>query len=261
MSNNVLRQRDTKPSSPTPALPTNTPAERPLPPSTRSLTLLDVLRILSTLALTALALSYYLTAGSSLFFNYPRPWFTRPALLKSYLSGPLLVTPTQLLKYDGTDPSLPIYLAINGTVFDVSRHTYGPGGSYNFFAGRDATRAFVTGCFAEDRTGDLRGVEEMYIPVEDDPGEQISSGERKKRAERERRAAKRMVRDEVRKWESFYQKSEKYFEVGKVVSGDKGIGDVPPELCEDAKKMRPRRSTMEKEKEKGRRKDEGKPVQ
>jgi hypothetical protein len=32
-------------------------------------------------------------------------------------------------------------------------------------------------------------------------------------------------------------------------------------LCEDAKKMRPRRSTMEQEKGKGRRKDEGKPVQ
>src|SRR5205814_4778334 len=65
--------------------------------------------------------------------------------------------------YDGTNPDLPIYLAINGTIFDVSasRHIYGPGGSYHFFAGHDATRAYVTGCFTEDITPDLRGVEEM----------------------------------------------------------------------------------------------------
>ena len=45
---------------------------------------------------------------------------------------------------------------------------YGPGGSYSFFAGRDATRAFVTGCFDTDLNGDLRGVEQMFMPVDDE---------------------------------------------------------------------------------------------
>jgi predicted heme/steroid binding protein len=100
------------------------------------------------------------------------------------------LTPSQLSTYDGSNPDLPIYLSINGTIFDVSagRHTYGPGGSYSVFAGRDATRAFVTGCFLEDTTDDMRGAELIYVPVDDDE-EVISSAERKTRAERERREA------------------------------------------------------------------------
>lgn len=97
------------------------------------------------------------------------------------------MTADELALYNGTDPSLPIYLAINGTIFDVSASPafYGPGGSYHFFAGKDGTRAFVTGCFREDLTPDMRGVEEMFMPVgEDEESEQRESkGERKKRRE------------------------------------------------------------------------------
>jgi len=42
-----------------------------------------------------------------------------------------------LLMYDGSDSSKAVYLAILGSVYDVSsgsRH-YGPGGSYDFFSG------------------------------------------------------------------------------------------------------------------------------
>ena len=35
----------------------------------------------------------------------------------------------------------------------------GPGGTYKSFSGADASRAFVTTCFEEDRTSDLRGAE------------------------------------------------------------------------------------------------------
>lgn len=54
-----------------------------------------------------------------------------------------------------------LLLSIAGEVFDVSRGArfYGKGGSYEFFAGRDATRAFVTGNFApEGLTDDIEGL-------------------------------------------------------------------------------------------------------
>ena len=65
--------------------------------------------------------------------------------------------------YDGIkDPSKPILLAINGKVYNVdsNRNMYGPGGSYHHFTGKDASRAFVTGCFKTGLTFDLRGLNE-----------------------------------------------------------------------------------------------------
>ncbi|KAH8089098.1 cytochrome b5 [Filobasidium floriforme] len=46
-----------------------------------------------------------------------------------------------LSQHDGSDPNKPIYLAIKGTVFDVTakKEMYGPGGSYNIFAGKDGS--------------------------------------------------------------------------------------------------------------------------
>ncbi|KIO15724.1 hypothetical protein M407DRAFT_205977 [Tulasnella calospora MUT 4182] len=74
---------------------------------------------------------------------------------------------SQLATYDGTDPEKPVFLAIDGIVYDVSegRRTYGPGGSYHQFAGRDAARAFVTGCFKEHLTHDIRGFGENEMKV------------------------------------------------------------------------------------------------
>jgi predicted heme/steroid binding protein len=157
------------------------------------------------------------------------------------------LTPSQLSTYDGSNPDLPIYLAINGTIFDVSagRRTYGPGGSYSIFAGRDATRAFVTGCFLEDTTDDMRDAELIYIPVDDIEDEVISSAERKTRAERERREARKKVHQEIQKWEDFYKDSKKYFEVGKLVGLGKHDGP-PPKLCSNAMQSRLKRSRMKK---------------
>ena len=63
-----------------------------------------------------------------------------------------LFTKEELSQYDGSDDSKPIYLAIVGKVFDVSKGKkyYGKGGGYNFFAGRDGTRAFISGNFTEE---------------------------------------------------------------------------------------------------------------
>lgn len=165
-------------------------------------------------------------------------------------SGPLLLTPSELSRHDGSDPTLPLYLALNGTIYDVSAsaHMYGPGGGYAFFAGRDATRAFVTGCFREDLTGDMRGVEEMFLPVEDgDAFEEVKEEER----EREVAEAKEKVDKAVAGWKAFYDGSDKYFAVGRIVREDDGdeMGPVRP-LCEAARKQRPKRSKLRERKEK-----------
>ncbi|KVH95832.1 cytochrome b5-like heme/steroid binding domain-containing protein [Cynara cardunculus var. scolymus] len=63
-----------------------------------------------------------------------------------------LFTVQDLAIYNGTDNGLPILLGILGSVFDVTKGKshYGQGGGYNHFAGRDASRAFISGNFTGD---------------------------------------------------------------------------------------------------------------
>jgi len=68
-------------------------------------------------------------------------------------------TPRTLLPFNGENGA-PVYLAVRGRVFDVSRgrNFYGPGGPYANFAGRDASRGLACGSFDEDMlTKDLDG--------------------------------------------------------------------------------------------------------
>ncbi|KAK4570285.1 Dihydrodipicolinate synthase [Recurvomyces mirabilis] len=68
-------------------------------------------------------------------------------------------TPPQLMPYNGTN-GMPVYLAVRGNIFDVSpgRNFYGPGGPYQNFAGRDASRGLACGSFDEDMlTENLQG--------------------------------------------------------------------------------------------------------
>lgn len=60
-------------------------------------------------------------------------------------ANPRFFSPRELLRYDGSDPSHPLLLAIKGIVLDVSTGVdfYGPGERYNVFAGCDASRAFA----------------------------------------------------------------------------------------------------------------------
>jgi predicted heme/steroid binding protein len=165
------------------------------------------------------------------------------------------LTPSQLALYDGSDPSLPIYLALNGTIIDVSANPgiYGPGGGYHFFVGRDATRAFVTGCFQEDLTNDMTGVEEMFIPIEDANDSHremtLTFTEKHLRREKEHKKARENVDAQVKHWVRFYSGHEKYFAVGKVIpeKDEKGEGETPKRvLCEGAQKNRPLRSELNK---------------
>ncbi|XP_062158955.1 membrane-associated progesterone-binding protein 4 [Alnus glutinosa] len=77
-----------------------------------------------------------------------------------------LFTVEELALYNGSDEGLPILLGILGSVFDVTKGKshYGPGGGYNHFAGRDASRAFVSGNFTGDGlTDSLHGLSSTEV--------------------------------------------------------------------------------------------------
>lgn len=116
----------------------------------------------------------------------------------------------------------------------------------------------MTGCFDTDLTGDVRGVEEMFVPL-DEEGEVVSARERKVRREREMRVARGKVREAVRGWERMFDggKGGKYFWVGRVVGGEKEWeGTAIRELCESAQRGRKRRGEGEKGREGVRRAEE-----
>ncbi|CAM0134828.1 hypothetical protein VKS41_000612 [Umbelopsis sp. WA50703] len=54
-----------------------------------------------------------------------------------------LIDPAYMAQCDGSNPDMPIYVAIRGHVFDVSnnRDAYGPGKGYNVFCGKDSSKA------------------------------------------------------------------------------------------------------------------------
>ncbi|KAL7911157.1 cytochrome b5 [Trichoderma velutinum] len=207
---------------------------------------LDVLRVISFLFVASCALSYWISNGESFFWGMRnKPNYMRIDWWKAQWQGPIYLTPEQLTAYDGKDPSKPVYVAINGTIFDVSlgRHIYGPGGSYNYFAGCDAARAFVTGCFADDRTPDMRGVEDMFLPLDDpETDAQWTTAEMKEMKEMELIRAHRQVHDALKHWVSFFGNSKKYHKVGYVKREKDWLEKQPRrELCAPAQQGRSKR--------------------
>ncbi|PRW21088.1 Peptide-N(4)-(N-acetyl-beta-D-glucosaminyl)a sparagine amidase F [Chlorella sorokiniana] len=129
-------------------------------------------------------LAALLTAGGAVLLA---GWLSPPEPGTLLPSGERLFTPEQLRPFDGAGGRR-IYLAILGSVYDVTpgaKH-YGPKGGYRIFAGRDASRSYVTGKFKEDLNDD----------VEDFDDEQLS---------------------ELASWRSFYVDHKEYKAVGKVV--------------------------------------------
>ncbi|RDW85868.1 cytochrome b5-like heme binding-containing protein [Coleophoma crateriformis] len=202
---------------------------------------LELARSVVFLLLASCALSYFVTR-ESLFWNVQRPNFTRLEVIKSWMAGPLQLTDAELKKYDGSDPESPVYLAVNGTIYDVTagRRHYGPGGSYHFFAGADASRAFVTTCFDVDITPDMRGVEAMFLPLDDPEVDALyTSGQLKIQKQQERKRAAAEVDKALRHWTEFFGKSSKYTKVG-TMKREKGweTKGEPHPLCEKAQKGR-----------------------
>ncbi|GAA6022805.1 hypothetical protein JCM8202_003716 [Rhodotorula sphaerocarpa] len=123
-------------------------------------------------------------------------------------TAPVLLSEAELALHDGSQPNrYPLYLAFDGEVYDISDggiRNYGPGGAYHQFAGRDAARAFVTGCFKTHLTHDLRGLTRDQLAV-------------------------------VENWKNFYKNHAKYRHIGKVVHPPIDPASPIPPPCNDAK--------------------------
>lgn len=164
---------------------------------------------------------------------------------------PVVLTDAELLGFDGRNDSLPIYLALNGTIYDITagagRRIYGPGGPYNFFAGRDATRAYITGCFKEDAVADYRGVEWTFIPTDvphfsENFEEAVPEKERDYRYEMVGQALEEVDKT-IDHWAKMFRgdSGKEYFEVGYVKRKPGYMDKLPMRpLCTAAEKKRPK---------------------
>ncbi|KAF5333582.1 hypothetical protein D9611_002298 [Ephemerocybe angulata] len=120
--------------------------------------------------------------------------------------GGRLFSPEFLATYNGEDPGKPIYIAIDGDVYDVTKGAaYQKGGSYHILAGKEGARAFGTGCFKEHMTHDKRGLNKEE-------------------------------RDGIEHWKTFYRDHKNYWKVGKVALPPIDPKSDPPLHCDPKRK-------------------------
>lgn len=128
-------------------------------------TTLDTLRVIGGLLLANGLLSWWFTGSPT--WGYNGKWADTRYLRYRAFGLPVHLTLGELAKFDGSTPGSPIYVSINGSIYDVtsSARIYGPGGPYHAFSGKDSARAFVTGCYEkeDELTHDLRGLDEEEI--------------------------------------------------------------------------------------------------
>lgn len=169
--------------------------------------LVAALAALGTFAAVFGSLGYFL-AGSATWGAYDRvvhgPAAERLRRMQADESETRWFTLEELALHDGSDPARPLLLSIKHTVFDVTAggRFYGPGKHYSALVGRDATRAYATGCFENERQWDLR---EMTPDMQ----------------------------DAVDGWLDFYIKSDSYHYVGRLVVPDVAPTDpLPSDKCD-----------------------------
>lgn len=167
--------------------------------------LIDILRIIGGLLFLNAFLSWWFTSTST--WGYKGKWIDSGYLKLRITNNYVNMSLDELSLYNGTDPNLPIYIGLNGKVYDVSRSraVYGPKGTYGFFSGKDGARAFVTGCFnkEDEFTYDLREL---------DPDEAIH---------------------DIKEWQRFFESSPKYWYAG-TVQHEELVGE-PPAPCDHVK--------------------------
>ncbi|ODV89439.1 hypothetical protein CANCADRAFT_27747 [Tortispora caseinolytica NRRL Y-17796] len=161
---------------------------------------LDLARILSGVVVLLVSVSYARTG--SLTWGCESRWLYPGYVMFRLFSGPRVFTDDELAFYDGRNGSR-IFLALNGTVYDVSARPemYGPGSTYSMLAARDATRAFVNGCMRDDAqlTYDLRGLDQTK------------------------------AEEAIRKWKEFFDSKPRYWVVGRVEHDPAKLdSDIPP---------------------------------
>jgi len=175
----MVPRRRNRSRSRSPPLPPSSPAQfSPAPVS---------VRIVAGFVSIMVALLFFGAVGQALYADYSWGLLSR---------DPINLTLAELRTMIGEDGKSPIYIAVYGKIYDVSsnRRIYGPGGSYGFFAGRDAIRAYATGCFdkVECLTGDVSGLTTSQM-------------------------------NSVKHWVDFYHDSKDYGFVGYVVDEGTGI--------------------------------------
>lgn len=126
------------------------------------LSLLDWIRMLSGLAFLISFISY-VTTGTYFFFGYNGK-YTKPSYIMHLVTPSITLTENELSEFSGKDPSKPIYISINGTIWDVTygASNYGPKGAYHAFAGKEISRALATNCM-NHLSYDLRDLEPQEL--------------------------------------------------------------------------------------------------
>ncbi|KAF8639745.1 hypothetical protein AX17_001007 [Amanita inopinata Kibby_2008] len=175
----------------------------PDPTAQKEVGLLGLLKFFLYLVIIIALAGKFITGSFT--WEYQSKWIQ----LKTYWpTGQRLFTEGFLAEFDGTTPGKPIYLAIDGDVYDVTGGTaYQPGGSYHILAGVDAARAFGTGCFKDHSTHDIRDLSES-----------------------ESRS--------LEHWKKFYADHTTYFKVGRVLHQPIDPASPIPEHCNPKKRVK-----------------------
>ncbi|KAJ2725708.1 hypothetical protein GGI07_001076 [Coemansia sp. Benny D115] len=204
----VLKQRNNtaqtsnKQPSPKPTAKTSTPSSTKSRSANRLGWWKIVFRIIATLFVLNICLSYLIT--DTAFWGHESKWTN----WRNYIPRSQRVfTLAELAKYNGSNPDLPLLLAIEGDVYDVTAGWgfYGPGSTYNLFVGRDASRAFGTNCLSRDDhlTHDTRGLSEKEMAA-------------------------------IKGWHKLFDNHQKYVKVGTVVLTPIDPNSPIPPPCEGA---------------------------